>query len=75
MNTFTIRYNTEWRLKGKEYYQFTKDGKCFNSKTGKYIKMCVVGYSKGFYIKGKFMTLKRLKSQLERIPKKEKLPF
>ena len=49
--------------------------KCFNSKTNREIKQVYNSGSIGYNIKGKFHSLKSLKSKLEKIPKKEYCPF
>lgn len=67
MTTYTISYNAKWHLKDNPNYQFTECGKCFNSMTGKEVKRVVKGYSVGFNIAGKFITLKNLRSKLELI--------
>lgn len=55
MTLISVTYNTEWQLKNKPHIQFTKCGKCFNVKSGKPLKKCMVGYSVGYYISGKFI--------------------
>ena len=74
MNTFSISYKVEWRLKFAVNYQWTKCGKCFNSLTGKNLKQCYKNGMIGYYIKGKFYSLKYLRTQLEKIPK-QTCPF
>ena len=53
----------KWSIKGHEDYYFTTDKKLYNSKTNKIIKKVVKGgYSVGYIIDGKFITLKKLKT-------------
>lgn len=64
----------KWRLKTSPNYVFSSD-KCFNSKTGREIKQVYNNGSIGYNINGKFRSLFSLRKELEKIPKKEKLPF
>lgn len=70
MNIISINYAVYWRLKFANNYQWTKDGKCFNSLTGRQIKQCYKNGMIGYYIKSKFYSIKYLRSQLEKIPNK-----
>lgn len=70
----TIKYLCKYRLKNAPNYVFAKD-KCFNVKTGREIKQVYNGGSIGYNIDGRFQSLKKLKTQLEKIPTKEILPF
>jgi len=74
MNTITITYTLKYRLKFAINYKWTKDGKCFNTKTSRQIKQTMNGGRIGYCIKGKFYSLKYLRTQLETIPR-EKTPF
>lgn len=75
METISITYTLVYRLKTARHYKWTKCGKCFNVRTGKELKQTYNKGSIGYCINGKFKTLKRLREQLERIPKKERMPF
>jgi hypothetical protein len=55
-------------------YKWTKDGKCFNSRTGREIKKVLCGRSVGYCIKGKFQSVNTLRPELELIPEQES-PF
>ena len=70
----TIKYPCKYRLKNNPNYVFCGD-KCFNSKTNREITQVYNNGSIGFNINGRFQSLKKLKSQLEKIPTKEILPF
>ncbi len=70
----TVKYLCKYRLKFAPNYVFSGD-KCFNAKTNREIKQVYNGGSIGYNIAGKFYSLKKLKTQLEKIPTQEKLPF
>lgn len=74
MTSISIIYDLKWCYKKLHNYQWIKCGKLINTKTGRKIKKTVNGRSVGYWIKGKFITLNNLRSQLEIIPK-ENLPF
>lgn len=74
MQTISIRYALKWQLKGNEKYKWSECGKLFNTNTGRMKKKTVNGGSVGYWIGGNFIILKKLREQLELIPK-EKLPF
>ena len=67
-------YSDKWRLKGYDNYAITECGKVINTKTEKFIKLCLKGYTKGYNIGGKFMKLKTI-NNLAYIPKEITLPF
>ena len=67
MNSISITYTLVWKLSYADNYQWTKDGKCFNVLTGKQIKQCYNSGCIGYYIKGKFHSLKHLRKQLIKI--------
>lgn len=69
MNSFTINYNYVWQIKNKPNYVVTKCGKIFNKKSGKLIKKVVKGYTIGFNIESKFISIKNLRKNLEKIEK------
>ena len=75
MNSISITYTLKYQLKTAPHYQFTTDKQCFNIKTGRKIKQTYCGGSIGYCINGKFRSLASLRKELERIPKKEVLPF
>lgn len=67
MNTISKTYTLIWQISDAPQYQFTKDGKCFNVRTGNQIKKTLVGGSVGYCIKGKFRSSKRLRKKLIKI--------
>ena len=71
---FTVTYDCKYELKFAPNYKWTQCGKCFNSKTGRQIKIILKGRSKGYVINSKFYTLSYLRTQLQRITK-YKSPF
>tara|TARA_R110000822_G_scaffold80191_1_gene191211 strand:- start:5021 stop:5251 length:231 start_codon:yes stop_codon:yes gene_type:complete len=76
MTKYSITYSTYLRLKNYNEYEFTKCSKCFNGKTGRQInKVSTKSGCIGFNIRGKFMSLKKLRPLLEKLPINEKTPF
>jgi len=57
-----------YKVKGYNYY-FTTDKKLFNYDTKRISKKCLRGYSTGYELNGKFITLKNLKPMLIKINK------
>jgi DeoR/GlpR family transcriptional regulator of sugar metabolism len=74
MKTISINYNSVWQLKNKPNYVITKCGKLYNKKSGKFIKKVVKGYTIGFNIDSKFISINKLRSMLEKI-NKNNCPF
>jgi len=69
METISVTYTVNYRLSFAKNYQWTKCGKCFNSKTGRQLKQVYKNGMIGYCIKSKFYSLKYLRNKLERIPK------
>lgn len=69
----TTKLLCKYRLRYFPEYVFSQD-RCFNSKTGREIKQVYNNRCLGYNIRGRFMSLKKLKEQLEIIPK-EITPF
>lgn len=58
----------KYSIKGYENYYFTTENKLYNSETNRIIKKVVKGgYSVGFVIDGKFITLRKLKPLLKKV--------
>jgi hypothetical protein len=74
MQTISIHYDIIWRHKEHQHYVFDAKGECYNQQRGKLVKKTYSGRSIGYYIAGKFINLKELRKQIEKIPDEE-LPF
>ena len=58
----------KYSIQGYDNYYFTTENKLYNSKTNRIIKQVVKGgYSRGYVINGKFMSLKKLTPLINRI--------
>jgi len=75
MKTISISYGLLWQHSQHNNYQFTRCKKCFNTKTGKQMKMTKCGGSIGFCINGKFESLSKIREQLIKIPEQKICPF
>ena len=75
METISVTYTCKYRIKFANNYWFTTCGKCYNKKTNRLIKQVYKSGCIGYVIKSKFYSLKRLRNELELIPKKEYCPF
>lgn len=63
-----------YHIKGYANYGFGKDKQLYNLKTGRKIKKVLKGYTRGFNLKGKFVSqnqIKKILTKLETI----KFPF
>jgi len=69
MSSISIKYTYNYRLKDNNNYVWTTCGKCINLNTGRLIKQVYNNSCIGYNIRGKFMSLTKLRSQLEKIPK------
>lgn len=74
MNSISVKYVLEWRLKNNPNYQLTKCGRMFNIKTGKQITKVLNSRCVGFWIGREFKSANTLRNHLEKIPK-ETCPF
>ena len=70
MACISISYALIWQHKDYNYYQWSKCGKLFNLRTGRQLKKCYNGGSLGYCIKGKFVTLNKLRKELIKINEK-----
>lgn len=75
MITISVSYTCKYRLKCDNNYVFTLCGKCYNMKTERLIKQVYNSGCIGYTIKGRFKSLKYLRTQFEEIPKNEYYPF
>ena len=69
---FNLNYHSEldeykWQFKDYPYIKITKSKKIINTKTGRKLKVCVSGYSRGVWINKKFIT--NLNNYVEKIEK------
>ena len=74
MDTISIRYRLKWQLKTDTKYKWSECGKLFNTQTGRIKKKALNGSNIGYWIGREFITLDKLRKELELIPK-EKCPF
>lgn len=56
-------------IEGYENYGFGTDKKLYNIKTGRQIKKCLKGYTRGFNLNGKFISQNKLKPLLKKVEK------
>ena len=75
MITISVNYTCKYRLNFAHHYVWTNCKKCYNLKTGRFIKQVYKSGCIGYIINGKFHSLTNLRKQLEKIPKKEFLCF
>ena len=78
MNYISVNYTIDFYLDFAPNYKYTKSGtksgKCFNFKTGREIKQAYNSGSIGYYINGKFQSLKKLRKHIKKI-KEPDFPF
>ena len=74
MLVFTKKVDLVWKLNFSDNYHFDRSGNCYNVKTGRQLKITVVGYTVGYCICGKFMSLARLRDSLIKIERTD-CPF
>ena len=75
MITITVRYKVKWLLKTNPKYGWTGCGKLFNLTNNREIKKTIKGLTPGYWIGREFISLDKLRSQIEIIPKKQLCPF
>lgn len=59
----------KWRFDFTDTYIISTDNKVYNLKTGKLLSIQLKGYTKGYYLHGKFYSTKILRKHLVRIEK------
>ena len=59
MKIFIKRYQVErkWDIVGFPNYFFGSDKKLYNAQTLRILKRCLVGYTQGYYLHGRFYSL------------------
>jgi len=67
MTTITKSITFKWKLSFNDSYRWTQEGELYNARTMRKIKKTVNGYSIGYWISGKFYTLKNLKKSIVKI--------
>ena len=67
-------YVLKWELKSLPQYQISTCNNIINTKTGRVLKMTLVGYTKGYWISKKFYTLKKIRENCHPIKDCE-IPF
>lgn len=60
-------YHVEWVIKDHYNYGVTKNGIVINITTGKILKRTLKYYTIGYYIHGKFYSLSKMRTMLEKI--------
>ena len=68
-------YKEKWRIKFAPWYKISECGKAFNTRTSRQLKEVYKNGMHGYCIQGKFWSKKRLRKEIELIPKNEPLPF
>lgn len=74
MQTVSVNYTCVWQHKEYPEYQWTKDGACINAKTGRLLGRKYQSGTFGYNIRGKFVSLQKLRPLLVKITKSE-VPF
>jgi len=74
MKSFTITYAVKYELSTAPHYVWNQYNECFNLRTGRKIKQVIKNGCIGYSIKGKFLSLTKLRPLLRK-PKENKLPF
>lgn len=64
----------KWNIKNEGNYIVASDNNVYNLKTKKKLQMQLKGYTKGYYLSGKFYSLIQLRKSLVKIDK-IKCPF
>lgn len=64
----------KWNIKNENNYFVANDNNIYNSKTKKKLQMQLKGYTKGYYLSGKFYSSLQLRKLLRKI-EKQYCPF
>lgn len=70
-----VTYKIKYRIKDNPKYGWTVCGKLFNLTNNREIKKTVKGLTPGYWIGREFISLEKLRLQIELIPKKQYCPF
>lgn len=71
---YQINIIPKWTITGHELYFVDSENNVRNIQTGKTLQMQLKGYTKGYYLNGRFKSLLQIRKLLIRY-KEEKLPF
>ena len=71
---YQINVVPKWLIKDYPLYFVDDKNKVRNKQTGKVLQMQLKGYTKGYYLNGKFLSLKQIRPLLIKYVE-EKLPF
>jgi hypothetical protein len=74
MITISNNYSLKWRYKLDHKYQWSECGVLINVKSGRVVRKILNGGSVGYCINGRFISAKKLRSEIELIIK-EDCPF
>ena len=74
MLIYQINIIPKWAILGFDLYFIDSENKVRNRKTGKILQMQLKGYTRGYYLSGKFYSIKKVRPLLIKF-KEEKLPF
>jgi len=74
MITITETYHYKYELDFASHYKWLDDNRCYNSKTGRFIRQVRVGGSIGYVIDSRFYSLTYLRGKLRK-PVRDKVPF
>jgi hypothetical protein len=74
MFTYQINIVPKWLINGYDLYFVDNKNKVRNKETGKMLQMQLKGYTKGYYLNGKFLSLKQIRPLLVKYVE-ESLPF
>lgn len=74
MFRYQINIVPKWLITGYELYFVDSENKMRNRNTGKVLQMQLKGYTKGYYLNGKFLSLKQIRPLLIKY-KTEQCPF
>jgi len=60
MYNYQLNIVPKWQIKNEPNYFISNENNLHNIKNGKKLQMQVKGYTKGYYLSGKFYSLKKL---------------
>jgi hypothetical protein len=59
--------NLKWTIDGYDNYCFAENKRCYNRTTGLEINMVLKGYTKGYNLNSRFLSLKQIRPLLKMI--------